>query len=508
MFTVRSLLFNYTIELPSKGPWMINVYLYIGNTLAAVDNAEITISDTDSIGSVKTHSFTLNYTPEIRTTQQGSINLKIINNSSNVSSITWEWIDEAKDGDTAIGNMTKTVSGVGQTVLFNFDSINSENYRVKISFKDSTGKILYSCFENIIVFSGFVTDTWYGPSPYINSSNEFVYNDSLSATYAQGINHVDIPTGEQLYLLWSDFDYETDSITNSLPEQNELGGQIFSSITEGMTITKPIVVDCGSNFCYDNNIIYAPPYRYTNSYAGFGKDPGFDLDSIIIDNFYETPKYHSSMILGNYLYFMFSYELYGGTNFLLGRYGIQDKSVAFTDMPINDLYDDSVCSAFTVVQPSGSDSGILYYTLEGDSTVLWRKPFQIISYNSGNDIIKLDEGADCDASSIDINSLSDDQDEKRYYFYGELSVSDMRFVDNKLYVLVYISKNINYYTLQDNAEPNNSSSYNLSNLKYICNGGVLKFDQSSLSAELPFPDNWTTPSDSSINKKIIGMYSL
>ncbi len=501
-------LFNYSVELPSKGIWVIEVYFYMDNILVVEDTAEITITTTDSNGSIKTLPFTLNYAPEIDTTGKGSINLKIKNSSSNVSSITWDWIDEAKDGDTIIDGMTKTVSGVGQSVSFSFNSINSKNYRVKISFKDSSDKILYSCFENIIVFPRSVTDTWYGPSPYINSSNEFVYNDSLSATYAQGINHVDIPTGEQLYLLWSDFEYEPDSIAYNLPEQNELGGQIFASITEGMTITKPIVVDCGSNFCYDNNIIYAPPYRYTNSYAGFGKDPGFDLDSVIIDSFNETPKYHSSMILGNYLYFMFSFELYGESSFFLGRYGIQDKSVAFTDLPINYLSDGSVCSAFTVVQPSGSDSGILYYTLEGDITVLWRKPFQIRLDNSGNDIIKLDEGADCDASSLDINSLSDDQDEKRYYFYGELSVSDMRFVDNKLYVLVYISKNINYYTLQDNAEPNDSSSYNLSNLKYICNGGILKFDQSSLSAELPFPENWTTPSDSSINKKIIGMHPI
>ena len=84
----------------------------------------------------------------------------------------------------------------------------------------------------------------------------------------------------------------------------------------------------------------------------------------------------------------------------------------------------------------------------------------------------------------------------------------MRFVDDTLYVLVYISKNTNYYTLQEGTEANNSSNYNLINLKYICNGGILKFDQTSLADEFPFPENWSTPAENSINKKIMGMHSL
>ena len=479
---------------------MKNVYFYINGVLAALDDSEITISESDLNDSVKTQSFTLNCSPIIDSTQQGSINLKIKNSSSSVKSITWDWVDEAKNGNIVINNDTKTVNGVGESVFFNFYHINSGTYRVILSFNDSQNKVLYSCYETILVFAEFETDTWYGPSPYINSENEFVYDDSIGASFAQNINFLDVPNGSSLYLLWSNFEYEADSINNTSPIQNQIGGQIFTSFTEGMSITNPI--NCDSNYCFDSKTLYAPPYRYLNTYAGFGKDPGFNLNTIIYNIFYENPVFYSSMVLDNYLYFLFSINNYD-PEYYIGRYGIQDKSVAFTESNINTT-NDSVCTSFTVKHLSGTNSGILYYTIEATSTLLYRQPFEITE-NAEYTFISFNNDGNYKQANHYLNTFEKNNMLETYSLTKSLSVSDMIISGDYLYVLVYLSDMYEEYYTQEL-----DSSYKLVEDNYLSTGGIIKFNESNSQTQQAVFSNdtkWTNPNTQSTDNKVLGLYT-
>ena len=492
--------YNYVFDLPSSGKWNISVKFLINNIVVSNQSRQITIPTDAQSHYTVTNPFSISYTPRTGADKTGSINLKIQNSSSLVSSITWEWLDKAKNGTTPINNATKTVSGANETVTFDFDSINGGNYKVKISFKDASDKVLYSCYENIVVFFDFVTDTWYGPSPYINNSNEFVYEDFLSDTFAKDKKQLEIPDGSSAYILWSDFEYEPDSLFSSTPIQNELGGQIFTSLTEGMTITEP--VNCGLNSSRYRNSIYAPPYRYVNNYAGFGKDPTFDLSEIIYSVFGSQliESFTSSMVLDDYLYFLFSIEDYPDPMYYIGRYGINDHKVAFTEANLNDI-NSSKCTAFTVVHTTDTDTGFLYYAVDATNPRIYRKPFEItesgfIHFNTEGTYKAADEYLSTFAKSTSPNT---------YELTDKFSVSDMVVVGEYLYVLIYLSDSYKeYYTLDS------ESQYQLVENNYLSTGGVMKFkeDNSQLETTLFDKDStWTNSNSSSTHKKVLGLYT-
>lgn len=493
--------YSYTLELPTKGEWDLYVSFKVNNTVINPQQAKITIPETAQSNYSISKTFRITTSPAVGSGKNGSINLKITNNSENVSKIIWDFVDETVPYDTE-----RSVSGPGESVFFNFDSIDSGNYKVKISFEDAEGKDLYSCYENIIVFFDFVTDTWYGPSPYINDSNEFVYEDNLSANYAKDIKTLDIKDGEEPYLLWSDFEYESDSISYNLPEQNELGGQIFTNITEGMLITE--AVECSSNFCFDGTSLYVPPYRYVNTYAGFAKDPFFNLNDIISsvnpDVTVESFPY-SCMVLDKYLYFIFTIDNGSQLGDYIGRYGINDHTFAITQGPVNQAQG-SRCTAFTVVHNQGNaQEGILYYTIESSSSVLYRKPFIITE--SGNDlwIVFNTDGIYKEAEQY-INTFEDVTSAEQYSLIRNLSVSDMVMVEDKLYLLVYISG-----SLPDLYTKEGDSQYIPVSNAYISTGGVMKFieddSQKKTTSFSTEGSKWSKSNTSITDNKVLGLFT-
>lgn len=506
--------YNYSIFLTNRFTWTLKATYSLNNTVLGTGQTEITLP----IDSQTRKPIQINFTPQITDGKKGGIDLTIKSTASNVSRIDWDWVDRPKNGEDPLDNQNVTLSS--NTAEFIFDSVNSGSYKVLISFRDSAGVAIYSCYETINVFDDIITDTWYGNSPYFTDTNEFVVDDDVCSAFIPYASYMGINDGDPLYLLWNEFDYEEDFILYNHINAT-YGAQIFPAITEGMSVTDPLQ---GSiNFCFDGTTLYVPPYSYRKSYAAYVKDPNFDLKSIL------TTRYpslcankvvafpYSSMVLDGCLYFIFSVND-TQKDYYIGRYDMINDSLTVTQNKLN-VNSGEKCTAFTVVhvKESGTpnpNKGILYYTTQSNSSLLYRKPFEIqTDGNSNISYFSFNDREDCVSNQIYINTFTDPLlDEDQYYLTGDLSVSDMIFVNNTLYVLVYITGSNRYYTYNGYGDVNESSSYDKVPDSLICNGGILKYNQNSDNLKnldkFPYPGEWTSVSALTTGKKVLGLYTL
>ena len=273
---------TYSIVLPSSGTWELTATFLIYDEVICTGQTSITIAE-NSESTLPAKNIALKYNPQTNVHEKGCVNLKIKTSASNLAKIDWRWDDIAYNGSRLVNGYSNTIETNTESVVFYFESVNPGAYNVELTFADSNGKTIYSCFETINIFAGMVTDTWCGNSTYINDKNEFVFDDSVRDSFVQNESRVDITDGAPLYALWSYYPYEVDTSTSTTPTENPTGIQIFDSITEGMTITNPLSID--SAYCFYGSVLYAPPFRYINSYAGFVEDPGFDLTNAVNEYF-------------------------------------------------------------------------------------------------------------------------------------------------------------------------------------------------------------------------------
>lgn len=124
----------------------------------------------------------------------------------------------------------------------NFENVKAGNYEVTLSFVDSAEKILYSCMESIPVFSGFVTDKWYGNSSYLQKDSDgnysFVLTDDVIETYAKNVNP--LPDNTYPIILYDKFSAEKTEFTDQ-----KYGFNVFTTepsegakLGDGITLAK------------------------------------------------------------------------------------------------------------------------------------------------------------------------------------------------------------------------------------------------------------------------------
>ena len=522
---------TYTIPL-SAGEWSITAALLLNNQIVLTGETSITISETENeIPPAKD----INLFPLIDKTTKGSIKLSINNTNEKLPDILckWHWSDSNPPANDISKHITSTNPGV-----FEFSSINSGSYDVQLSFYwENT--LLYQCHETITVFGNLTTDSWYGNSPYINDKKEFEISKALCDSF-QSNNIFTISDGTTLYYLWSNSPYEENTIKGSVPSiENELGGQVFTSISEGLIITDSL--QTGSTFCFDGTTLYAPPYRYKNTYVSYKIDESFNLRTIIEETniwdsgYYLFPANTSCVFLDGYLYFIFQ-NYYENGSYYIGRYNTETKNFAYTSTPICTEADGMECPAFTVTHKKAPNTqeiteGVIYYTLKysqainlTNPSVLYRRPFYIEP--------KTITSQDPETPSITFNSIefSTDQtvsDGQMYpadfnlhdfatnlgiltvdYRY-DLCISDMTIIDNILYVLVY------YSLCPDEGSPEyyikDGDNYVKFCDSFISNGGIMKFDTSSnANAASSFvPQVWQNYNGSAAtDNKLLGFYTL
>ena len=386
---------NYSIEVPSKGNWTIIASFLSNEEVLATGQSTITISD-ENFTTPFSKDISISVSPEIDATSTGSISLKIKNQSANVKSITWHWeLGSNSDEDLEDDTKTVTQNGVAQ---FDFDSVSAVRHTVKLLFKNAAGKTLYACTETINIFPGWTTDTWSGSNAYITEQNEFVYTDQVAANFTSVSR---IEAGDTIYALWSDrsndqrsgdnFIAEYNTIDNTaVPAQNQKGVELFTSIQEGATITNPLPEEIGPNFCMDGTIIYAPPYKFIQSYAGYVKDPSFDLRTIsqpLGSEITQTSFPGNCLILDGYLYYIQNVaDSSNDTIPCIQRCKLDDPNNTFIRSPLTVSLSGYQINSFAVMHEKNddgsvnADKGIFYLACYDGSydTVIRRIPSSVM----------------------------------------------------------------------------------------------------------------------------------
>lgn len=538
-FTVNGTISNsdegvtYTLNLPVKGTWTITATLTVNNKIYGTGQTTVAIPLNPPDTSFTTNDIQIQLDTDMDPTKQGAIKLPIYNNSSKNLTITWKWITTAKNGNSPLNDLTLNIAK-DENGTFTVGSINCGSYEVELLFKDSADKLVYSCYETINVFSDFTTDLWYGESPYIDSSNKFVFTDEVAKTFAYVQQ---IPEGKPLYLLWSNGTEEIDTINFETPTQNQKGAQIFTEIEEGMVITNPIN-SLGTNYCFDGSTIYAPPYRYIKSYSGYVKDPDFNLLDIISsqygysDNITFLPN-SNCVFLDGYLYFAYSMEASSIDWYMIGRYDTHNNTVIFSNNNIAmgggtynpsiemDEYNEPPISFAVTHKDENAEQGVLYFS--GNRQNIDQTPARVL-YTLERQPFYIDDSDPDDTYIMFYNDgeLSTDEIQPSLIYLDNLAqitaglyktalkITDMKIFGNYLYVLVWsYSTPLDEQTSEYYQESEPGVFEKLAD-NWQSNGGLLRFDITSAAAAKNafIPKNWSSEKALETNGKVLGYYAL
>ncbi len=134
------------------------------------------------------------------------------------------------------------------------------SYEVTIKFYDvitdipENVKELYSTKETLNFLSGFTTDTWYDDSENYkvdDAGSYFAITDKLLNSYSNP-GDLEHPT-----VLWSDTTQKQSSMYSIIENiySQDYGLQIFGEVSEGETISNPIIRNAYS-FCFSDNYVF------------------------------------------------------------------------------------------------------------------------------------------------------------------------------------------------------------------------------------------------------------
>lgn len=180
--------------------------------------------------------------------EKGSVNLNVIDGTekSILSSVKWIWDDDISEEASFDFNE--------QLATIEFSDIEAGEHIVTLEFYLDQHK-LYSCSENITIFSGFTTDTWYGTSPYMVKAEDnysFIITDSIISSYVEN------PIVDYPIIMWSKKDDGEVSEPNSLiayGNRDYSGFEVFSEVNVadaiGNNIGKTLANEYIFNFFID-----------------------------------------------------------------------------------------------------------------------------------------------------------------------------------------------------------------------------------------------------------------
>ena len=190
---------SYSLKLPAPGEWTVTVrqdaqeynsgviIIMKGSTSLIVDDEYSAI--TEDIDLVP-YGFLSQITGEIK--------LAIFDNTEGkkVSSLTF-YCDELLNEGSNENSLSKDSLGENGTIAFvdgkaeiNLSKVMANCYEVTFLFNDKNGNTLYRCKEALTVYSGFVTDSWFGSSSHIikdGDSYSFVITDDLLDSFGAEI---------------------------------------------------------------------------------------------------------------------------------------------------------------------------------------------------------------------------------------------------------------------------------------------------------------------------------
>ena len=180
---------SYSVTLTSEGTWEICVYATIEND----ENVQSVYrgSADYSTGSGEAPSITLEpqeYSSDVTFPVSLPISLEL--ETYTVSRIAYYIDSEDNTAEIPIAENTATL----ETELF------PGNHRLVLYFYNENGARIFMCRENVTVFAGAVTDTWYGTSQYFTTDDDgttrFVLTDVCIGSFVSHVYYVDCENGD------------------------------------------------------------------------------------------------------------------------------------------------------------------------------------------------------------------------------------------------------------------------------------------------------------------------
>ena len=534
---------TYSLRLPYTGSWTLEARLfgYIDDDPATTEDE----STTDSIAYLDGQT-TINITeeasslikniivsPVFNSNTQGKVNLPVIDETGMVDSIKIYKYEIYENNKEVMASEPSL-----ETTFHSLDYIQGDyepgSHKIAIYFYNSESETqeIYSCTEAFVVYSGFVTDIWYGQAPHLRYNDEtrqyeFVITDELLRDY---VKRGDLTTKKDEdgyldtpYILWS---YTTDERGSSSDSTQtieggtsyETGVQVVGSLNEETTINRPFSSSGNTPcFCFgDDGYLYVLEEEngrsnsilncYKESYSGYVSNKKINLETRYFSDI-TTHMYGSSLAYKDgYIFFILSilnssYDYVPNLCILnLADESIYVKAVIPTITATSgDLNSSSgIAIKWERVNdnenPNLVNQGVLYYATSNSNEYIQysvvSQPFTI-SFNSDNSSYEM-QMVSTDASyyPLSMTNLGVRSTQNRF------SVSDMQIQDDVLYVLtnIYSQRGSTLYTKID--EENYSE-----NTIYTSNGGVLRFEVSDSEF---VPLRWGDEDDSPL---VLGLYT-
>ena len=294
---------TYALRLPYTGEWTLEAKLlgYVDATdEPATDKIAYLVGQTtiNITEEASTLSKDIAVSPTFATNTNGQIKLPVTDETETVHSIKLFEYETDLDGREVMASTPSLDTTFNGPLYYIQGEFPAGSHKVTIYFYDSEDKEVYSCTESLVVYSGFVTDCWYGKGAHLHRNPDsemcdFVLDEDLLASYIKR-GDISIKNSEDgldtPYLLWSTTTSEFDGIEGGISEKT--GIQVVGSLSTETTIYHPFAnitynrpVFCFGNDGYlyvlqdkgntSNGIINA----YKESYAGYILDRSIDLES-------------------------------------------------------------------------------------------------------------------------------------------------------------------------------------------------------------------------------------
>ena len=223
--TVDTAASTWSVTLNKTGEWNIVINYKRENVLVLSGSKKITLE------SLTSESMTSDCVIKLGAANAqnplGFINLEIEDQTTTVAAVSY-----VLSGSNLSESISSDLAFVDNKATIKIASVKEGLYELEMYFTKSTGELLYYCKEQIPVYCGYTTDTWYGESPYFVTAQEktsLVITSNLLAGFTAPKL---LPSGKSPVVLY-DFNYLDRDLTYFYEEfENHVTGMsVFESVT-------------------------------------------------------------------------------------------------------------------------------------------------------------------------------------------------------------------------------------------------------------------------------------
>ena len=314
---------SYSLKLPAPGEWTVTVRQYAkidkehGDDVIIIMKGSTSLIVDDEYSAIR-EDITL--VPDGFLSQiTGEIKLAIFDDTEGkkVSSLTF-YCDKLLNTSSNENSLSKDSLGENGTIAFvdgkaeiNLSKVMANCYEVTFLFNDKYGNTLYRCKEALTVYSGFVTDSWFGESSYIKKNGENGYQFSITDDLITKFGAEIVPESNiMLYDVSSSGNYsyyQVTDVTTSNLANNYVAECSISGSTNFTFDSKGHVYTITSGGLYSSSLPSSTP---TASIEGTISPMGISCDRKS-DNLYILAVDYDAQ--GNRIFYM--YEVPAGDNF-------------------------------------------------------------------------------------------------------------------------------------------------------------------------------------------------